>query len=97
MSMSTHIVGLRDPDSEHHQKMLAAVKAIEKAGLKFEEIEELADYFGHDHPSSDPMAGCTVDIDGCIEPDSRDSQNDWIVDLSTLPDGVTHIRFTNSY
>ena len=95
--MSTHIAGLRDPGSDEHQKMLAAAKALRDADIK-ERPKALAKYFGYKEPESDPMAGCEVDIQSHVhECHEREGCDDWMVDLRTLPIGITHIRFTNSY
>lgn len=100
MSMNTRIIGLRNPEGAQHQKMLTAAEALYNAGIH-ELPQQLKDYFDVIETGevvSDPMSGCAVDLDGCFSRgEGRESCDDWIVDLKTLPEGVTHIRFTNSY
>ena len=101
MSMSTYVEGLRDPDSDRHRAMVAAAKALYNAGI-YELPKELKEYFKGYYETSevvgDEFSGLEVDIKNAVEETSeREMCNDWIVDLRKLPEGVTHIRFTNSY
>lgn len=97
MSMSTHIRGLRSPDSPEHQKMVAAAIALGEAGI--EQLPEvMRKYFGCYEAGEvkyDPSSGCAVDIE--VVESNPEMQNVFTVDVRTLPEGVTHIQFTNSY
>ena len=96
MSMSTHVEGLRDPESKKHQSMIAAVAALDNAGVR-DWPDALSKYFVDGHPGDDTMAGCVVDIDGCVEESTTEGCDHRVVDIRNLPDGVTHIRFSNCY
>lgn len=101
MGMSTHIAGIRDPDSKEHNKMINAARALYDVGI-YDLPKELKEYFKDYYETSeivdDDYAGLEVDIKDAVKKSSgREACDEWVVDLRKLPKGVTHIRFTNSY
>jgi hypothetical protein len=98
--MFTYVIGLRDPGSKKHQNMVAAARALYKAGIH-ELPKDMKEYFSLSEPSevlSDEMSGCIIEITDHISSGKpREGCDDWTVDLRTLPKDITHIRFTNSY
>jgi hypothetical protein len=93
MGMSTHIVGFREPTQEHLEKV-AAYKACELAEVDIP--KKLQDYFRDTEPSEH---GMEVDLEdsGSVSEHRSDCTDGFDVDLKKLPQGVTRIRFFNSY
>ncbi len=104
MGMSTHVMGLRDPKGARHRKMMQAAIALNVAGVR-EMPKEMAEYFGDDYDgdacyvANNEHAGCEVEIEktAAVEEWSDDCRSGFVVDISKLPDGVTHLRFYNSW
>lgn len=89
--MDVYFRGIKAP-TEDYRKKLAAYKALEDAGLDIP--EELDNFFGGEEPDKD---GVAVRIDGAVKGDLMDGDNEVIIDLAKLPDGVTHIKVILSY
>lgn len=99
MGMSTYIQGFRDPSSQKHKAMVAAVMALYDAEI-YELPHELDRYFGGldiEEVVRDEFAGLEVDIESAISRGDREMRDDYIIELQKIPEGVTHLRFTNSY
>lgn len=103
MSMSTHVVLLRDGTSEDHRKKVKAMEALIEA--KVAAPDSLLEYFGISEESE-----FRADTSGLeVVYASRYSSEPWCerwrtesgdgfeVFLSELPAGVKRIRFYNSY
>ena len=98
MSMSTDIIGLRNPDGPEHQRKVRAATALYEADI-LDLPASLKEYFGLYETGevvSDPTAGCSIDIK-VDEESSQEGCVGYTVDVRSLPPGVTHIRFTNSW
>ncbi len=92
--MSTHVIGLRPP-TENYKKKLAAWQACMAADV--EPPQELRDYFNDERePNPDGMEVAIEDTDAVTKYDG-DMEQGFDVDISELPEGVTIIRFYNSY
>ena len=89
MSMSTHVVGIRPPDSDW-KKMKAIWDACEAANVH--PPDAVLKFFDFTTPDA---KGVLVDL----KPRewSADGQAGLEVDISTLPPGVKTIRFYNSW
>jgi hypothetical protein len=96
MSMSSHVVGLRPP-TEDYKKKLAAYLACEAAGVPAP--KELENYFGGICAKSVEPNGMEVDLyrHPAVKPYKGDAAEGFDVDLTKLPEGVTVIRFYNSW
>ena len=93
MGMSTHIIAIGEP-GDKHSKMFAAYEACSAAGLDVP--KEVNEYFNWDSPNE---KGLEIDIEehGCCTEFSEDSRHVFEIDLKSLPEGITHIRFFNSH
>lgn len=91
MGMDISIKGVKAPTPEFNKK-LAAYQAMEAAELPIP--AELEEYFGEDGPDED---GVIVDIDDATEGDLMYEDGEVLIDLSKLPEGVTHIKVIASY
>lgn len=92
MSMSTHVVAIKPPD-EKWKKMKAAWDACTTAGIPIP--DKLYDFFGDTSPDEKGVV-----IDGNPKWSSRysaEGEDGIEVDLTKLPEGITIIRFVNSY
>lgn len=91
MSMSSHIMFLRD-DDEEHRKMVAVNRACKAA--KVPVPKEVAEYFpeGTEDSALEIRAN-----DEDYEWSSQDSGKGFEVDLAKLPNGVKRIRFFNCW
>lgn len=93
MSMSTHVVGLRPPTEEYLKK----VKAWEACDAAEVEIpQELQDYFNGERPEP---TGMLVEIEKspAITLHRARGSAGFEVDTTKLPEGVTIVRFYNSW
>lgn len=101
MSMSTFVVGFRDPTDPHHLKMLAVYSACKEANVLLP--DEVAAYFdpkgfGKKNPHDIPKEECIeVDLGAAQRPWKNDMSQGFEVDLAKLPEGVKVIRFFNSW
>lgn len=93
MSMSTHVIGIRPPDAEYKKK-LAAYMACEAAGVPIPDA--LDEYFNNEPPGMDGVEIDIEDLDG-VEEYNDDMRQGFTVDIKKLPEGVSIIRFYNSY
>ena len=96
MSMSSHVLGVRDLDGRF-AKMMQAKLACESAGVGYP--QEVTDYFkfpreGEEYRRKEMES---VDISQAVTKFSRDGTDGFQVELSNLPDCVKSVRFTNSY
>lgn len=92
MGMSTHVIGFRKPDAKWN-KMLAARNACTDAGIAIP--DDISDFFEWEHPRGRP--GMEVRINEAVTPYSDDMKEGYEVDVSKLPEGVSVVRFYNSY
>lgn len=90
MSMSTHVMGLRDANDPHHVKMVAALEACLAVPLPLP--APLLEYFDG---TSNPDAALKVEVP--FKKSNTDSQNHYDVVVSEIPAHVKVIRFTNSW
>lgn len=91
MSMSSHVMGFKAPTPKFNA-MLDAYRSCVAAKIQIP--EEVLEFFGHEEPDE---AGIEVSLKGCIRPYAAEMCDGFEVDLSKLPEGVTMIRFYNSY
>lgn len=92
MSMSTHVVGVREPDDKH-RKMIAAWQANKAAGIP--QPRALLDYFGDEMP--DDM-GIVVELPReAITKYESDSRAGLDIRLDRVPPGVAVLRFFNAW
>lgn len=96
MSMSSHVIGVRDLDGAF-AKMIAAKVACEEAGIPYP--QQIINYFLHAGESEDYLRREmeSIDITVAVTQYNRKGTDGFEVDLSKLPDGVKSIRFENSY
>ena len=96
MSMSTHVVGVRDLDGTF-AKMMGVKKSCDSAGIGYP--VEVTDYFKHPSESEEYLRNEmeSVDIKCATKRCGGEMEDGWEVDLLKLPDGVVAIRFVNSY
>ena len=93
MSMSTHVVAIRPPDQKW-LKMKKVYEACMDAGTRIP--EEVEQFFGFEPPDDQ---GVIIDLDGhpCRRIYGAEGVAGIEVDITTLPDDVTVIRFYNSW
>ncbi len=98
MSMSTYVVGFREPD-EKWLKMKAIWDACRLADV--DPPDEVETFFGHTRPDA---AGVLVaiganygDLHPCCTPFNADAAQGFEVDISKLPTQITKLRFYNSW
>lgn len=93
MSMSTHIVGFR-PADDKWRKMKAVYDACQDAGTQVP--DSVIRFFDYAPPDE---AGVEVDIEktDAVTEWRGDMREGFEVDLTQLPEGITVIRFYNSY
>lgn len=101
MSMSTHVVGIKEP-TEQYRKMYEAYRACEEAGVSAP--TEVLKFFGYVRFNAVDQNGMEVDLDngsesvrGCVVKYAAGGQSGYEVDVTKLPVGITRIRFYNSY
>jgi len=89
MGMNTHVVGIKEP-TEQYRKYKAIWDACTDAGIPIP--DEVDTYFNGYTPNPN---GITVDVPACThnEPGKEHTE----VVLADLPEGVTMLRFTNSW
>lgn len=93
MSMSTHIVGFRPPDSKW-KRMKAVWDACDQAGVPVP--DEVTQFFNGEPPD---INGIEVDLkcsEACCEGGDRDRVG-YTIDLEKLPPNITKIRFYNAW
>lgn len=93
MSMSTHIVGFRPPDSKWKQ-MRAVWDACDQAGVPVP--DEVTQFFNGEPPD---INGIEVDLkchEACCGGGDRDRIG-YTIDLEKLPPNITKIRFYNAW
>ena len=90
--MSTHIVGIREPDAEW-ERMKAVVDACRVA--KIDVPDNVWKFFNYQEPDED---GIVVDLEELAEEWSDGcSSGGYQINISDLPDNITSIRFFNSW
>lgn len=98
MGQSMHVVGERD-NTEQWTKMRDAYWACKDAGIKIP--TEVLEFFDYNEPGSEAEKGRTeVELprDAVEEINDSDlSHEGYRVDLSKIPEGVSHIRFFIGY
>jgi len=106
MGMSTHLMLLRDPNTDRHKKMVAAVKALKDAGIS-DLPEELQKYFGCYEVFEVEEDGC-LEIASCssyggpqgisgISQYKAEMREGFDIRIKDLPKDVDIIRVFNSY
>jgi len=92
MGMSTSVIGFREPD-EKWRKMKQIYDACVDAGV---DIPKDVDEFFNWEPPSDE--GIKVDIDKiCERYAPHEACDGYKIEISKLPENVTHICFWNSW
>lgn len=92
--MSTHVVGLR-PASDDYKKKLKAYTACIEAGVP--PPKELSVYFDYvSEPDPNGMEVC-LDQSLAVQEYKKRGKDGFDVDVTKLPEGVTIVRFYNSY
>lgn len=92
MSMSTSVIGYRDPD-EKWLKMKKVYDACVEGGI--EPPEEVHEFFGWEEPTD---YGIEVDLKKICEKYNRHNGEDgWKIEISKLPPNIKYICFINSY
>jgi len=106
MGMSTHLVLLRDPDTEKHNRMIAAVQALRVAGVSILPVE-LQEYFGCYEVGEVSEDGC-LEVGSCSILDKKEKfsgirvfrvkhKEGFEIKLKDVPEGVDIIRVYNSH
>lgn len=91
MGMDVYAVGVKAP-TEEYKKKVEAYQACEAAGLEIP--SELEKYFNFQEP---PEEGMEIDIDEAVSGNVMYDDGVMTIDLSKLPDGLTHIKVIGSY
>lgn len=95
MSMSTYVVGLRSKDDPTYIKQLKVLNACLEAHIK-NLPEETAKYFGSVYPEDvDPEEVLTVKMTKTEY--RKDMTEGYEIKVSDIPEGVSVIRFVNSW
>jgi len=92
--MGIHVIGFQNSD-EKFQQMKDVWDACEKAGVK--PPTEVSEFFDYEAPG---VRGRPVAIEGtpcCRKWNEEEMQDGFEVDVTKLPEGVTVIRFYNTY
>lgn len=89
MGMSTHVIGFRPPD-ERWRQMKAVWDTATLAGVEIP--DEVVRFFGDEEP--DP-AGLEIELP--LAEWGDDSREGYELQVADIPDGVTVIRFYNSW
>jgi len=89
MSMSTHVVGFREPDEKWHEMKKVFDSCI---AAKVEVPRSVYDFFGGSPP--DP-AGIEMQLD--LRPFRSEGSEGFEIDVETLPKNIKTIRFWNSW
>lgn len=100
MSMSTHIIGLRDRESTHHKSMVAVLEACLDAGVSLP--EEAEEYFGDAVRGVDrkrwlDYAESPLEVEIPSTHSTDDSSDIFEVRVDQIPAGVKTVVFKNSY
>ncbi len=93
MSMSSHVVFLRDRNDPQYQKFLKVLLACREAGIDLP--ERVDDYFGGEGVDSDPE----TPLQTPFEPRewSGNMSEGFEINIDEIPAGVKTIRFFNSW
>lgn len=96
MSMITRVIGIRPP-TDDYKKKVAAYLACDAVGVPTPQA--LLDYFEGVDPKRINPDGMQVDLyeHPAVTPYHGDSRSGLDVDLRGLPEGVTKLRFYNSW
>jgi hypothetical protein len=97
MGMSTRIVGIKPPDDTWH-KMKAVWDSCEKAGIQVP--AEVEAYFEEETHSEPDPKGQTVPLNnlaGVRDWTDNDMCQGIEIDLDVVPEGITILRFYNSW
>jgi hypothetical protein len=98
MGMCSYVKGVRDLDGKFKQ-MIDVKCACEAADIEYPQA--VKNYFNECDPGCDvedlrrEMA--EVDIDEACSEDFYDATAAYVVDISKLPEGITKIKFINSW
>jgi DNA/RNA endonuclease G (NUC1) len=96
MGMSTHVQGFRPPD-EQWRKMKAVYDACEAAGIKVP--DHVWKFFEYETPDANGVEVSAKALEECgaLHKWSDDSRSGYEVDITKLPQGLTILRFYNSW
>ena len=95
MSMSTSVVGIRQPD-EKWKKMKAAWDACVDANVS--PPKGVAEFFNHEPPDDDGIRVHLTEGDNPVAKEWKDNSSDgYQIAIADLPKNITHIRFYNSW
>jgi len=91
MGMNTFVEGFRPPDEEW-KRMATIYNLCLKSKIS---VPEKVLAFFNDAPPHEN--GVLIDIGDCVEYFTEDVVQSWTVNITKLPEGIKHIKFTNSY
>ena len=93
MGMSTHVEAIGKPDAKF-KKMLAVYRSCRTADI--EPPNEVQEYFKWDEPRDEGFQMNAEQTEYCSEI-NEESRSGFCIELAKIPEGITHIRFWNSY
>ena len=96
MSMSISVVGIRKPDKKWYEYK-KIINALEAAGLTWEDApNKVQKFFGYDTPND---KGIEVDLreHKATTFINEEMVDGFSIDISKLPENITHIQFRNCY
>jgi hypothetical protein len=95
MSMSTHVIGIKEP-TEEYRKKYEAYRACEAAGVSAP--KEVRDFFGGIAFKYVDPTGMTIALDkSCIHEWKADMSEGYEIEVAKIPEGVTRVRVYNSW
>lgn len=95
MSMSTHVIGIKEP-TEEFRKKYEAYRACEAAGVR--PPKEVADFFDGVGFQYIDSTGMEVELDkSCAREWKADMKEGYEIEVAKIPAGVTRVRVYNSW
>jgi len=94
MSMSSHVLFLRDKTDLQYQKFLKILLACREADIDLP--KEIDDYFGGNGVDNNPETPLRVSFEP-REWSDDDTSEGFEIDVDEIPSGVKTIRFINSW
>lgn len=95
MSMSTHVIGIKEP-TEEYKKKYEAYRACHAAGVA--PPKEVLDFFNDLRFDCVDATGMEVQLDAsCLQKYKADMQEGYEIVISKVPAGVTRVRVYNSW
>ncbi len=96
MGMSTHVIGLSDPDFPEFKLHAAVLVACVDAGVDKLPLETAAFFRGGEYPDKS-MLDDRLSVAIPMREWEGDCAGGYEIDVADIPPGVTTIRFWNSY